>query len=173
MAKRRNSALKKTFKPFVEFWEKPYTQKDPIEKIGTAVIFGTFIFILYKNGKNIIQWIKEQKAISEAKNELEALEKAGITPTYIESQYKIFGDTLWNALNSTWYNPLTWGTREETVRGVFSKMNNEADVNKLIIAFGLKEGLNLAESLHDDMSYDAINEYVNAPLQAKGINITF
>ena len=46
-------------------------------------------------------------------------------------------------------------------------------LNKLIIAFGLKEGLNLAESLHDDMSFNAINEYVNAPLQAKGINITF
>mgnify|MGYP003144124305 CR=1 FL=1 len=173
MAKRKNSALKRTFKPFVEFWEKPYQQKDPIEKIGTAVIFGTFIFILYKNGNNIIQWVKEQQAISEAKNELEALEKAGITPTYIESQYKIFADTLWNALDSTWYNPFTWGTREETVGGVFARMNNEADVNKLIIAFGLKEGLNLAESLHDDMSFNAINEYVNAPLQAKGINITF
>ncbi len=171
--RKKRSTAKRVFKPLVEFWEKPYSQKDPIEKIGTMVILGAGLFILWKNGKKIYQTFQDYLDQKELSEELDKLSGAGINPTYIESQYKIFADGIWTALDSTWYNPLTWGTREENIRGIMSQMNNEADVIKLISAFGMREGLTLAESFHDDMSDAYIQEYVNEPLQAKGIKISF
>jgi hypothetical protein len=54
----------------------------------------------------------------------------GIKPSYPDSMYSMWA----NAITSAGFNTL--GTNEQAIYDVFKKMNNNADIVKLIIAFG-------------------------------------
>ena len=74
------------------------------------------------------------------------------------------------------------GTDEEQLSAVFNYMQNKADVLELIKAFGMREytdglfvseQLNLTQWLNAELDQDEINEYVNNPLAARGIDFKF
>lgn len=98
---------------------------------------------------------------------------SGQKPSYQDSQYKILADKLRQSMDSTWYDPTSYGTDEEQIRGVFSKMNNNLDVLKLVQSFGNPDGYSLSDWLTSELSQLDIQIYVNAPLKAKGITYTF
>src|SRR5690348_14169685 len=78
---------------------------------------------------NAIKKAKENETPKEADAELEKLRTQGIVPTYTDAQYKIWADAIEEAFQG-------WGTANGDT--VFINLKNDADVLKLIIAFGVR-----------------------------------
>lgn len=98
--------------------------------------------------------------------------------SYAKEQYEGFANKLVAALGSV------YGTDEDQVKGVFSKMNTERDVYNLIAAWGVRNlrldawgvfanDYTLTQAIADDMSESDIDEYVNQPLADNGVNYRF
>lgn len=109
-----------------------------------------------------------------ASSEIRDLEKIGIKPSYPDSQYLSWSEKLQYALN--YFN-----TDEDAVYSVFEKLKNQADLNKLITAFGVRpietfvfitEDVTLSEAITSQMDTDEIKK-VNGILAKKGINFNF
>ena len=145
------------------FFNTPWSDRAPIERIlilGAGI--GGTIFLLIK-GKKLIEYYKnrqEQKTIEGD------IKKTGADPSYLDSQYILFADTLYTAMKGA-------GTDEEAVAGVMYKMKNGADVLKLINAFGQKDGYSLTEWIADDFSQEDKTFYINNVLAKKGIQFKF
>ena len=98
---------------------------------------------------------------------------AGQQPSYQDSQYRILADKLLQSMDSSWYDPTSYGTDEAQIQGVFQKMNNNTDVLKLVQAFGSPDGYTLSDWLTSELAQADIQIYVNGPLRSKGITYTF
>jgi hypothetical protein len=96
----------------------------------TYVKYGLIAAGLYLGYKVIQLFTPAAPAVDQAKNELEQLMAKGIKPSYPDSMYSQWS----NAITSAGFN--TFGTDEQTIYDIFKKMNNNADIAKLIIAFG-------------------------------------
>ena len=100
-------ATKKT-----NFFTTPWTDRGPVERVLIlGVVIGGGIFAIIK-GKKIIENIKnrqEQKTIEGD------IQKTGADPSYLDSQYIIFADTLYTAMKGA-------GTDEAAVGGIMYKM---------------------------------------------------
>ena len=153
------------------FFQTKWSERQPLEKIlilgGTG---GILLFIVFNRKK----WIAAIKAARDKRtysDDLDILETKNITPTYLDSQYIIFANGLYQAMNST---ALDWGTDEVGVGKIMYKMKNDADVNKLITAFGKKDGYDLSEWITGDFDSESDKDmYVNAPLRANKIKYQF
>ena len=155
--------------------------------VGGLVIVGFFAYTIYRNAK-IKQGEREgRKAAQDAKKELDNLLKQGIIPSFGNSQYEIFFQTLVTSMNSC-------GTDENSVYSVFNAMKNKADVLKLIEAFGVRyytpciatDPISYSKFLFDSKSfgggisdwftYDLSNserQNINNILSKKSIDYTF
>ena len=132
---------------------------------------GTLLIIWgYNQLKNSLGGFKDRLNIQQ---DILQYQFAGQSPSYQDSQYKILADKLLQSMDSTWYDPSSYGTDEEQIRGVFAKMNNNIDVLKLVQAFGNPDGYSLSDWLTSELSQLDIQIYVNAPLKSKGITYTF
>lgn len=109
-----------------------------------------------------------------ASSEIVELEKIGIKPSYPDSQYLSWAEKLQYALNYL-------NTDEDAVYSVFEKLKNQADLNKLITAFGVRpievfifitQDVTLSEAMTMQMDTDEIKK-VNGILAKKGINFNF
>lgn len=109
-----------------------------------------------------------------AKKDLDKLADKNIKPTYSETQFSAWSEKLAQALN--YFN-----TDETAVYSIFKKLNNEADLVKLIQVFGVRsietapfigEDATLPQAIQQEMDADEI-EKVNKILQSKGINYNF
>jgi len=152
------------------FFNTSWSDRTSIEK--AALLFGgAFLtYQVYKKGGKFIESLKSRKIAQTYTGDLNALIASGDVPTFLDSQYLIFADTLLTAMDSSLFD---WGTDEETVKNVFQRLNTDADVNKLISAFGRKDGYTLPEWIAGDFSNEDKNFYINTPLASKGIKYRF
>jgi hypothetical protein len=71
-----------------------------------------------------------KKTLQDVNNDLRNLQNQGVRPSYSESQYKIYADGLFTCFDG-------WGTCAGYMV-TFQQMNNDADVLKLIQAYGVR-----------------------------------
>jgi len=104
------------------------------------------------------------------------LQQGGQIPTYSESQFNGWADSLYTAMDG-------FGTDEDTIKSVFHYMQNKADVLKLIKSFGIRkrvynafvvagDDLNLNQWLTEEVTTETLAE-INNELKTKNINYTF
>lgn len=152
------------------------------------------IAILYFTGRTIYRNARKKKEIAEAnmaatyaQNELNDLHNSGINPTLSDSQFEAMSQALVQAMNGC-------GTDEEMVYSVFNMLNNDADIRKLLIIFGVRfyqpcaasQPISYMEYIWDDhafggglptwISYDmtaAEKNKINSILHSKNINYSF
>jgi hypothetical protein len=148
------------------FFQTKWSDRGALEK---GLILGGSIFatiVLVRNSKKLIQWIKtikENKTYSSDENTLSKLLK----PTYMDSQYIVFANALFAAMDGI-------GTDEVAVGKIMYRMKNDLDVNKLIQAYGKKEGDDLSTWITSEFDAEEDKDiYVNAPLRANKIKTQF
>ncbi len=147
--------------------------------IAIAVVggVGIVIYSIYKK----IQSQRDEKGNKQeniqAKNELDNLIKIGIKPTYSESQYSSYANTLWSAMNG-------YGTDEDIIMRVFANLKNDADFVSLSAAYGtrtISSGLGNPEpnyrgtlscALASELSNSKIKD-INKSMSKKGIKYKF
>ena len=98
--------------------------KDKYVQIG---LIAGGIYLGYK----AISWlIGKASTVQQAENEVRKLVSQGMKPTYPESTYSQYATAIYSA----GFNTL--GTDEKTIYDIFTKMQNDLDLAKLIAAFG-------------------------------------
>jgi len=148
---------------------KEWDKKDIVEKVATVGIYGFGGFILYKGYLSIKVLLAKTKAEAEIKE----LVNSGQPLSYSNYQYDIYADGLYQNFGY-WYEG---GTDEEGIKAIFMKMNNDADLFKLIQAYA-KHG-SLAGEIYTSLDRDdfwngnEIEKYVNAPLRMNGVKYQF
>lgn len=161
---------------------------------GKAVLVIGVLGIGTVTGVTIYKGIKRKKeqkdantAAIDSQKELVELQKDGIVPTISESQFEGMCQSLVQSMNGC-------GTDEDMVYDIFKKLNNEADIRKLIAKFGIRyyepcaadQPISYAKWWWDDksfggalptwLSYDlnaGDKGKVNAILSQKGITYRF
>ena len=152
------------------FFNTKWSNRQPLEK--TFILGGTAaltIFVLL-NRKKWAAAIKNYRNKQTYSGDLDILENKGQKATYLDSQYVIFANALYEAMNSSAFN---WGTDEVSVGKIMYKMKNDIDVNKLITAFDRKDGDDLSAWITGDFSAEDKETYVNKPLRANKIKYQF
>lgn len=157
--------------------------------INVAVAVGAVFvgYSVYQNNKKKAEEAKANAAGQLANSELAALAAQGIVPTYTDSQFMVFVDSLVQAMTGC-------GTDEDMIYNVFRQMKNDADIRKLIALFGVQYyqpcawtspisyaiwqvndqayGGGLSTWLSYDLSASAIED-INSILKGKHINYQF
>jgi hypothetical protein len=113
---------------------------------GQAVVVigvGVAGWVVYSRVRGSItrarQLRESRQTLQSVSKDLAALAKAGVRPSYPEAQYKIWADALFACYAG-------WGTCGDvsalltgTDADIFVSMKNDADVLKLITAFGIRK----------------------------------
>ncbi len=134
---------------------------------GAIVIF--IIILLFLIIRNVNKWIARIRAKQQIADLETSAEATGEQPTYLPANYNSFANSLYYAMQSSWYNPFDWGTDETAINEIFNKMMNTRDVVELLKAFGTRDGYDLGQWL----SGDGMTQSVNQILQSKSINYSF
>ena len=148
------------------FFQTKWSNRGTLEKglILGGSIFG--IIVIVKNSKKLIEYIQSKRINDTYESDADKLINKGVTPTYMDSQYMIFANVLFSAMNS-------YGTDEVAIGKIMYKMKNDLDVNKLITAYGKKDGGTLISWLTKELDTEDKEMYVNAPLRANNIKTQF
>jgi hypothetical protein len=148
------------------FFNTPWSDRGPIERglILGGTIGGSILLAIKM--KSIIENIKARKKENTLFKDQQSLNKGGQVPSYQDTQYNVFADTLYQSMKGV-------GTYEEEVAGVMYKMKNDIDILKLIQAFGTRGGFSLSEWIADDFDQEDKAFYINDILQRKGIKYRF
>lgn len=152
------------------FFNTPWSNRGPLERAllisGTiGGVIGSIVLIRRASAA-----IKERKKTKAFESDKETFEDKGQKLSYPLSQYFIFADTLFNAMDSSLFD---WGTAETTVAGVMYKMKNDLDVLQTVKAFGKRDGYSLAEWIAGDFEPEDKAFYINNILAKKGIKFRF
>ena len=149
---------------------------------GVTVVGG--LAILYLTGNYIVRSIRQKKEealylaeADAASRRIQELQNSGITPTFPDSAYQGWANQILAAITDC-------GTDEDTIYRIFENMKNEADLQKLITAFGVrefkgcfsayfaKEKGSLSYALNYELSNSELSK-VNNILKSKNINYRF
>ena len=140
------------------------------QKIVVYSALGVGAYFLYKGIKKALGFSTAAVVALQEQNEFI---KQGMRPSYVDSQYKLFADTIY----SSGFDVL-FGTDEDSIYAVFRRMNNDLDVNKLVIAFGSRriefstQTASLGGFLTSELDEKERGE-INKILKAKSINYKF
>lgn len=151
----------------------PWSSRGPVERVVLIVAASSLTVLTIVGIRNGIRAAKERRDRKKFEGDAKGFIESGQKLSYPKGQYVIFANTIKEAINTTWYDPTTWGTNERTVAGVMYKMKNDLDVNELISAFGKKDGKTLTEWINGDFSEEDKNFYVNDILRKKNIKYRF
>jgi hypothetical protein len=168
-------------------YDKYYERQPTVVKVIVAAGLGLVGYSIYQSVKRAKEEKEALKAAEAASLELQALANQGIIPSYNDSQFQVYVNELVQAMTGC-------GTNEDSVYHVISAMQNEADVRKLIVAFGVRYyqpcsfespisfaiwqlndqayGGDLATWLAYDLNAGEI-DYINSILSGKGISYRF
>ena len=163
-------AAKTTTKKDQGFFQGVWSGFKSLPVWGQVTIVIVLILIIWRATSGILKTIAAKKVVADIKQEQDAFVNAGQVLTYPVSNYKIFADQIYNAMNYS-------GTDTEEIERVFSKMNNDLDVLELNKAFGKRDiyfwgftySYTLGEALADEMDVSTIN----SDLSAKGIKFQY
>jgi hypothetical protein len=117
------------------FYDRYYKDQPPWAKgVINVVVVGGAALAIY----SIVSSNKKKQDIADANKpseaaalDLKALAAKGIKPTMYDSQYYVLSDGLVQAMTGC-------GTDEGMVYNIFSQLRNDADILKLVIAFGVR-----------------------------------
>ena len=140
------------------------TLKNPYVKYG-LIAGGVYL------GYRAIKALISNSATSAAQSDVQKLQSKGMKASYPDAVYSNLADSIEQAC-------LGFGTDEQIIYQVFSKMNNDLDVAKLIVAYGTRrieftlEMGTLAQVLVSELDSSEIAN-VNNILSKKGITYRF
>lgn len=152
------------------FFQTKWSNRQPLEKILILGGTGGILLFVALNRKKWIAAFKARQQQQTYSGDLDILTNKGQKATYLDSQYIIFANALYQAMNSSAFD---WGTDEVSVGKIMYKMKNDIDVNKLITAFDRKDGDDLSAWITGDFSAEDKEMYINAPLRANKIKYQF
>jgi hypothetical protein len=105
---------------------------------GVSVV--GLLFVGYIVGRKIYKVVfpspdeaKNRQLFNQIDNEIKANENAGLRPTFQESNYQTFANTIYNSMR------YAIGDDYAAVERTLKLMKNNLDVNKLIKAFGTRQ----------------------------------
>ena len=143
-----------------------------------VIILIVVIFILYKVYKMISdkQGSSDKGDVRDSQKDLNDLIKNGIKPSFQQSQYDGWANSLRLSFDGC-------GTDNGPWKSVFGKMNNKADVLSLIASYGIRTydacgigtgdtSSTLPAAITDELSSSEISE-LNSMLSSKGITYQF
>jgi len=123
---------------------------------NTVIVLGAALaaYLIYRNAQRKKDLQQAGQGASAAEQALAKLAKQGVYPTYDDSVYFGWVDTLVQAMNGC-------GTDEDSIYSIFHQLENEADVLKLVAVFkvqyyepcGWSNPLAYAKWEIDDKSY--------------------
>ena len=97
------------------------------------------------------------------------INQTGETFTLSESEIR----NLANKLEQAFYgNVFGWGTDENAVYEVFNRINNGADLRKLISVYGTRHDMTLNQAIVDELGRSELNK-MNTILSNNSINYSF
>lgn len=110
-----------------------------LKNIGIVSLVGIGGYLVYKIGKTLTANIKDLfgkgESLTDLKDAVEKeqkrLKRLGEKLSYSEIQFRLFADTLHSSMQG-------FGTDEDKINAVLSKMKNDLDFSELIKTFGMK-----------------------------------
>jgi hypothetical protein len=112
-------------------YDKYYERQPPAVKVIVAAGVGLLGYSIYQAVKRNKEEKDAAKAAAAAAAELAALAAQGVYPSYGDSQFYVFVNTLVQAMTGC-------GTDETLIYQVFRQIRNEADIRRLIQLFGVQ-----------------------------------
>jgi hypothetical protein len=133
--------------------------------VRTALIILVLLIVL-KFAMPYLKGILKGILPSPEKQHLDDLEEAidDDQLSYPMAQYGLWADALYQAMDG-------WGTDEDAIYNVFSKMKTNNDLAQLNVSFGVKESQNLGQWLQDDLS-DSEKNKVRSILTSNGVTLS-
>ncbi len=139
-------------------------KKKTIIIAAAALIVAVIIIVCVVKYKDIKGLIVDKKANQDLIDQVnEELNAENISLTQLQLQAIV--SKLVSAMDG-------WGTNEKKIYAAFEELNSRSDVLQLIKTFGVKDGQNLNEWLHDDLNATEI-AHINEILASKNINYKF
>lgn len=149
--------------------------------VGATAVVLIAIYKVYSGIKKAKSHANALQEADQASHDLSDVMKAGVSPTYPDSQYESWSNQLVAAFSGC-------GTDVPAINNVFTQLQNEADLLKLISTYGIrtydrclsfayvlgggKNTLSLSAALSDELGASDI-ELINNILAAKGIKYRF
>lgn len=143
--------------------------------VSSAFLIGKQVYSVVKSKLDVAKSMRESK---EADDEVKKLKKEGIVPTLTDAQVQ-------GMVNSLVTSFAGCGTDEHVVMKVFEQMKNDADVYKLISAYGVRKydacnwefefgdkELSLSAAIADELDHNE-RGLLNHLLSTRGIAIRF
>lgn len=112
-------------------YDKYYERQPPAVKVIVAAGVGLLGYSIYQAVKRNKEEKDAAKAAAAAALELAALAAQGVYPSYGDSQFYVFVNTLVQSMTGC-------GTDESMIYQVFRQIRNEADIRRLIQLFGVQ-----------------------------------
>mgnify|MGYP006000900031 CR=1 FL=1 len=103
-----------------------WNQLPPMVRVGAYLFGGIWAY------RKISDAIKNGGTGKDAKNDIKKFEKEGQVATYPEATYSGYADIIYNE-----YMNDVWSDFDDIVY-IFKKMENDIDVAKLIVAYGMR-----------------------------------
>ena len=141
---------------------------------GTALFIGYGIWNAVKQAKENSANLKESK---DAVTTLYQLQKNGVKPTFTDAQFESWSNQIAQAFGGC-------GTDTSTLYSIFSTMNNDADLYKLIATYGTRsydgckwlfegqQSKSLSAAISDELDASE-KDRINGSLSLKGITFKF
>lgn len=148
------------------FLDTPWSDRSAPERIIMLIGAGIGTIFAVRQVRNLAGFVRQTGQNIQTGAELQQWQNVGQNPSFQNTQYQIFADTLYTALKG-------FGTDENSVKGVFQQMNNNADVLKLIQVYGIRDGYGLAGWIAGDFSSTDKDKYINQVLRSKNITYQF
>lgn len=141
--------------------------------VALLLLLGVVVLVFVLAKKKIKSFVSEVQQKNRLEEQIAArVEATGETPSYIDSEYETFANSIYNAVKGA-------GTDEDAVCRVLDKMKNDADMLKLEMAFGIRDGMDLRQWIRDDFSTTSflwmtmtVND-LNSTLNKRGISYQF
>jgi len=148
------------------FFSTSWSDRGPAERIILLAGTGIGAIVIFRQIGKLTGFIRQTSQNIQTAAELQQWENVGQNLSYQNTQYQIFADALLTAMKG-------FGTDEDAVKDVMNKMNNNADILKLIQVFGVRDGYGLSAWITDDFSAEDKDKYINQVLRSKGITYQF
>lgn len=141
------------------------TSKNISLNLTPIVLAGSILLIII--AVVVIIVVKRKKATKEQDDYIKDVEKQidKSDLSYANSEYTQMANKLYSAMKGI-------GTNENAIYDVFSQLETESDVRKLISMYGSKDGMTLQQWLIDDLSNRELQK-VNDILAKNNINYSF
>jgi hypothetical protein len=168
-------------------YDKYYENQPAAVKVIAVAGLGLLGYTLYRSIKRKQDEADALRAAQSAASDLQNLQAQGVVPSYTDTQFLTWVNALVQAMNGC-------GTDNEMIYDVFDWMENEADLKKLMVSFGIQYyepcwlhsplesaiwqfndkayGGDLTTWLYYDLTTSEIGK-INSILRGKGINFQF